>query len=99
MKKINVFVALLCVLLVLVSCKHTEQIQEVEPIDLGPSMEILFDSRPDNTKLDIILEVQTLDDILLNSAEYLKAWELWENYSDSLEDYIRNIGTIVNHSD
>ena len=99
MKKINVFVALLCVLLVLVSCKHTEQIQEVEPIDLGPSMEILFDSRPDNTKLDIILEVQTLDDILLNSAEYLKAWELWENYSDSLEDYIRNIGAIVNHSD
>ena len=99
MRKIKVFVALLCVLLLLISCKHTEQIQEVEQIDLGPSMELLFDSRPDNTKLEIIVDIQTLDDILLNSAEYLKAWEMWENYSDSLEDYIRNIGTVVNHSD
>lgn len=98
MKKINVLVALLCILCVFVSCKHTEQIQE-DPIDLGPSMQVLFDSRPDNTKLNIIVEVQTIDDVLLNSAEYLKAWELWENYSDSLEDYIRNIGAVVSRTD
>ena len=98
MKKINVLVAFLCVLCLLVSCRHT-QIVEEEPIDLGPSMELLFDSRPDNTKLDIIVDVQTLDDIVLNSAEYLKAWELWENYSDALEEYIRNIGMVSRPSD
>lgn len=95
MKKINVFVALLCILCVFVSCRHTQVIEE-EPIDLGPSMELLFDSRPDNNKLEIITDVQTLDDIVLNSAEYLKAWELWENYSDALEAYIRNIGRTDN---
>ena len=98
MRKINVLVALLCVLCVFVSCRHTQVIEE-EPIDLGPSMELLFDSRPDNNKLEIITDVQTLDDIVLNSAEYLKAWELWENYSDALEDYIRNIGRADNSSE
>ena len=98
MKKINVLVALLCILCVFVSCRHTQTVEE-EPIDLGPSMEILFDSRPDNTKLEIIRDVETLDDILLNSAEYLKAWEWWENYSDALEEYIRNIGTVVSRSE
>lgn len=93
-------VGLLCVLCVLVvSCKHTQEIQEPEPIDLGPSMQVLFDSRPDNSKLEIVQDVQTLDDVILNSAAYLKAWELWENYSDSLEAYIRKIGETVSKSD
>lgn len=93
-------VGLLCVLCVLVvSCKHTQEIQKPEPIDLGPSMQVLFDSRPDNSKLEIVQDVQTLDDVILNSAAYLKAWELWENYSDSLEAYIRKIGETVSKSD
>ena len=98
MKKKTALIVLLCVLCMLVSCRHTQTVEE-EPIDLTPSMDILFDSRPDNTKLDIIVEVQTLDDIILNSAEYLKAWEWWENYSDALEEYIRNIGKTLRSSD
>lgn len=98
MKKKTALIVLLCVLCMLVSCRHTQTVEE-EPIDLTPSMDLLFDSRPDNTKLDIIVEVQTLDDIILNSAEYLKAWEWWENYSDALEEYIRNIGKTLRSSD
>ena len=99
MKKKTALIVLLCVLCMLVSCRHTQTVVEEEPIDLTPSMDLLFDSRPDNTKLDIIVEVQTLDDIILNSAEYLKAWEWWENYSDALEEYIRNIGKTLRSSD
>ena len=89
---------LLCLLCVLVSCKSAE-VQKPEPIDLHPSMEILFDSRPDNSRLEIITDIQTIDDILLNSAAYMKAWELWETYSESLETYIRNIGEAVSRAD
>lgn len=98
MRKINAFMAVLCVLCVLVSCKSAE-VQKVEPVDLQPSMQILFDSRPDNSQLEIIEDVQTVDDIVLNSAEYLRAWELWETYSDSLELYIRKIGEVVSRSE
>ena len=99
MKHKKWLVGLLCVLCVLVvSCRHTETVvQEPEPIDLGPSMQVLFDTRPDNSKLEIVQDVQTLDDVILNSAAYLKAWELWENYSDSLEAYIRKIGETVSN--
>ena len=89
--------AVFCFMVVmLTACRTPETIvQKPEPIDLTPSMTILFDTRPDNNDLEIIEDVKTLDDVIHNSAQYLMAWELWETYSDSLEVYIRKIGELV----
>lgn len=90
-KCIKVVLWLLCVLLLLVSCKSSEPVQP-EPVDLTPSINMLFDSRPKNEDLRIVEDVKTIDDIIDNSATYLMAWELWESYAYSLEDYIDYIG-------
>lgn len=87
MKKSVIVLLLITGILFLTGCKHTE-VQKVEPIDLGPGIEILFDSRPDNNRLVIVEDIKTIDDIVLNSATYLKAWEDWEVYAESLEDYL-----------
>lgn len=85
MRKAIVFLVVL--LLVLTGCKSTEVVEE-QKIDYGPGIQILFDSRPNNDKLEIIENVQTIDDVILNSTTYLKAWEMWEVYAESLEDYL-----------
>ena len=86
MKKYSV-VILMIGLVLLTGCRTTEQAKP-EPINIKPSMEILFDARPDDNKIDIILEIKSIEDIVYNSAEYLKAWELWETYALSLEEYL-----------
>lgn len=93
MKKYIVIILVLAVIL-LTGCKHTEQ--KVEPIDYGPGIELLFDTRPDNNRLYIIEDVKTVDDIVSNSATYLMAWELWEVYAESLEDYLNTIRNLNN---
>ena len=71
---------------VLVSCA-TPVADQKEPVDFKPSIQMLFDARPDNSQLRI-KDVLTLEDIVDNSATYLKAWNLWESYALSLEDYL-----------
>lgn len=83
-----VVILVVLLLILLTGCKSTYQEAEEQKIDYGPGIQILFDSRPDNDKLEIIEDVKTIDDIVLNSATYLMAWELWEGYAESLEDYL-----------
>jgi len=85
MKKI-LFLFLL-VLAVLVSCR-TEYYADPEPVDLAPSVQLLFDSRPKD-ELFKVKEVKTFSDAVDNSATYLMAWQLWETYAISLEDYLK----------
>ena len=82
---------LVLALLLLVSCK-TPVAEQKEPVDLHPSMQLLFDSRPQDSEIDIIQDIKTLDDVIHNSGQYLMAWELWESYAESLEIYIKKIG-------
>lgn len=98
MTRKTVLLALLASLLLLVSCKTTPVAEQKEPVDLKPSINMLFDTRPNNEDIRIIEDVQTLDDIIDNSAAYLMAWELWENYADSLEKYILKIGDLELYS-
>lgn len=98
MTRKTVLLALLASLLLLVSCKTTPVAEQKEPVDLKPSIQMLFDTRPNNEEIRIIEDVKTLDDIIDNSAAYLMAWELWENYADSLEQYIVKIGDLELYS-
>ena len=86
-----IIIALLTVLLLLVGCKSSEVAVKPEPIDLEPSMKVIFDTKPKNERLDIILEIQTVEDIVHNSGQYYKAWQSWEIYALGLEDYILKI--------
>ena len=79
-------VALFLCACVLVSCA-TPVADQKEPVDLKPSINMLFDARPDNNNFRF-KDVLSLDDVIDNSAEYLKAWNLWESYALSLEDYL-----------
>ena len=90
MKRSTILVILLLAVILLAGCRTTEA-PEVEPIDYGPGIELLFDTRPNNNELYIIEDVKTIDDIVSNSATYLMAWELWEVYAESLEDYLNTI--------
>jgi len=95
MKKLVISVVLV-LLIVLSSCRSTEVVAvDPEKPDLAPSMQMLFDARPDNEQLHIVTDIQTLDDVVMNSAEYLKAWQLWESYAMSLEEYIRALSMIL----
>lgn len=88
MKKFFLLMFLIMVLL-LTGCRTTETVYiEPEPIDIQPSLEILFDSRPDNNRIEIVVDITTIDDIVFNSAQYLKAWEQWETYALGLEEYL-----------
>ena len=98
MTRKTVLLALLASLLLLVSCKTTPVAEQKEPVDLKPSIQMILDTRPRNEDIRIVEDVQTLDDIIDNSAAYLMAWELWENYADSLEKYILKIGDLELYS-
>lgn len=91
MKKAAILFMIL--MFVLISCR-TEYYADPEPIDLGPSVEMLFDSRPKD-ELFKIKEVKTYSDAVDNSATYLMAWQLWESYAISLEDYLKIIRDTV----
>ncbi len=42
--------------------------------------------RPDNSQLTVVTgPILELKDVVHNSAQYLMAWALWENYANSLE--------------
>jgi len=88
---------LVLALVLLVSCR-TPVAESKEPVDLRPSMQLLFDSRPKDSEIRIVEDVKTLDDIIDNSASYLMAWELWEVYAESLEQYIKKIGDMELYS-
>ena len=80
------FLFMLCALslfcFTLISCSTTE----VQAPDISLIVDPVLMQRPDNSQLRIkngpILELQ---DVVHNSAQYMMAWELWENYADSLE--------------
>ena len=80
---------------VLTGCKTSEKVVTPEPMDISPQKEILFDARPDDQKYDIILDVQTIEDVVHNSGQYLKAWEQWETYALGLEDFINEIDSLL----
>ena len=66
------------------SCSSTKT---SEPqIDLTNIIDPVLTQRPDNSSVTVkagpILE---LADVVANSVQYMKAWEMWENYADSLE--------------
>jgi len=84
---------LFVILVVLVSCR-TEHFVTPEPVNLGPSVQMLFDSRPKD-ELFQVKDVKDVADIVDNSATYLMAWELWESYALSLEDYIVFVRDVV----
>ena len=91
MKKALPFIVILLVVLLTACQTPVVKVVEVEPVDLGPGIDLLFDSRPKNETLDIVENVQTLHDVINNSAEYLRAWELWETYAESLEHYLNTL--------
>ena len=90
------FVLFVIVVLVLTGCKTSETVAVTpEPIDIKPQKQILFDTRPDNYNYDIILDVQTIEDVVHNSGQYLKAWEQWETYALGLEDFINELEALL----
>lgn len=89
------FILCVVVVLVLTGCKTSETVAVTpEPIDIKPQMQILFDTKPKND-YDIILDVQTIDDVVHNSGQYLKAWQQWETYALGLEDFINEIESLL----
>lgn len=89
------FILCIVVVLVLTGCKTSETVAVTpEPIDIKPQKQILFDTKPKND-YDIILDVQTIDDVVHNSGQYLKAWQQWETYALGLEDFINEIESLL----
>lgn len=89
------FILCVVVVLVLTGCKTSETVAVTpEPIDIRPQKQILFDTKPKND-YDIILDVQTIDDVVHNSGQYLKAWQQWETYALGLEDFITELESLL----
>lgn len=89
------FILCIVVVLVLTGCKTSETVAVTpEPIDIKPQKQILFDTKPKND-YDIILDVQTIDDVVHNSGQYLKAWQQWETYALGLEDFITDLESLL----
>ena len=89
------FILCVVVVLVLTGCKTAETVAVTpEPIDIKPQKQILFDTKPKND-YDIILDVQTIDDVVHNSGQYLKAWQQWETYALGLEDFINELESLL----
>ena len=104
MKRWSLFlIACLCLLFLFGSCTstRTETITEYVPveIDLKDVVEPVFQLRPDNSKLDIHLAVQTTVDIVHNSVQYQKAWQNWQIYAEALEQVIEDIDEVYGHKE
>lgn len=91
MKRALPFIVFILVVLLTACQTPVVKVVEVEPVDLGPGIDLLFDSRPKNDQLNIIEDVRTFHDVINNSAEFLRAWELWETYAESLEHYLNTL--------
>ena len=85
----------LVLLLCFTSCKSTktETVIEYVPveIDLTEAVAPVKALRPDNSKLEFIVDIQTVSDIVANSLTYQSAWEQWQNYAEALEDVMDHV--------
>ena len=98
MRKWVCFICCLALLFLLGSCRstRTETITEYVPaeIDLTGVIDPVFQLRPDNTKLDIRMDVQTTVDIVHNSVQYQNAWQNWQIYAEALEQVLEDIDEV-----
>lgn len=61
-------------------------------IDIAEITEPVLAQRPDNSTLEIFPgPIYELKDVVANMHTYLTAWELWQNYAESLEQTIEVI--------
>ena len=75
---------LLCLLCAFsfISCSTAK----VECPDITNLVDPVLMQRPDNSQLTVVTgPILEMKDVVHNSSQYLMAWELWENYADSLE--------------
>ena len=77
----------LCLSFTFVSCRTTIEYVPV-PVDITDVVNPVLEQRPDNSKITVKAEVESVEDILENSAAYFYAWETWESYADALEQTI-----------
>ncbi len=85
-------ILLLLMALMLTSCQTgvvTEYVT-VTP-DITDVVEPVLMQRPDNSTVEVITDVQTVEDIVSNSVSYMYAWRMWETYADALETTIAAI--------
>ena len=70
------------------SCSTTKN-----SVDIADIVEPVLEQKPDNSTLEVypgpIYEVWQ---IMINMNTYLHAWEMWQNYAESLEETIVVIG-------
>lgn len=89
-----ILLSFLCLSLLFLSTScQTKVVTEYVPmeIDLTDVVCPVLQQRPDNSKVKVIEDIQTLEDIVQNSAAYMYAWEVWESYADALEQTIIGI--------
>ena len=76
------------------SCSATRTITRTEyvtqPIDIRSAVEPVYSLRPDNGELEFA-DIVGIEEVVSNSAEYLRAWKLWQNYAEALEGVITDI--------
>lgn len=87
MKKILV---VLLILLLFVGC--ATKIETKPSLDLDSDLEEIRKLMPDNRQFEI-KEVHNVDDILQNSAQYLRAWQLWESFALSLNAFVTSLSS------
>lgn len=91
-----ILIILLAALLLLAGCRSVEYIMvEPEPIDIEPQKKMIFDTKPDDSRYKLVIEIRTVEDIVHNSGEYFRAWTDWETYALSLEDFIDNLQDLL----
>ena len=78
------------VLFLLVGCATNIKTKPV--LDIKNEIEQIRKLIPDNDQFEI-KEVHNLDDVLFNSAEYLRAWQLWESYALSLDSLVSSLSS------
>lgn len=88
--KTNKIIIILAVFacLMLCSCSTTKDISPSEvyvEFPLSQFKDILYFARPNNDEFVEITDIQSVDDIVSNSAKYEERAELWENYSYELQ--------------
>ena len=98
---LSLFSVLLLSLFFFTSCStaKTEYVTEYVPlsVDLSGVIEPVLEKRPDNSVLDIHAgPVMELADVVNNSLQYQRAWEMWQNYATLLEQAILQIQNTYN---
>ncbi len=82
-------------LLLLVGCRTVVAVPQ--KLDISQNLINLYDARPVDDTFHITPDVNSVDEIVRNSSEYLRAWMSWENYAYSLEDYLNTLsGKLMN---